>query len=74
LLLQIREHERAIIASLERTLLGTVEAYRDALVRLSVQQKGTLLFVRSTDGQVLTPYEYKNAPILIDAEFVRGPS
>ena len=73
LLLQVREHEQAIMASLETALRTAVEAYRDALVRMA-QQKGSLVFVRSTDGQVLTPQDYKNAPLLIDADLVRGLS
>jgi hypothetical protein len=74
LLLQVREHERAILASLESALRAAVEAYRDALVRIGTQQAGHLVFVRSTDSQVLAPCEYKNAPMLIDREFVRGLS
>jgi putative flippase GtrA len=71
LLLQVREHERAIVAGLQGALYATLEGYRDALVRIGTQQKGALTFVRASDGAALTPYEYKNTPILIDAGFVQ---
>ncbi len=72
LLLQVREHERAIVAGLQSALHATVEQYRDALVRIGAQQRGALVFVQTGTGAALSPHEYKDMPIRIDADLVRG--
>lgn len=72
LLLQVREHERAVVAGLQSALHATVEQYRDALVRLGAQQRGSLTFVRTEDGATLSPHDYKDFPILIDADLIRS--
>jgi hypothetical protein len=74
LLLQVREHENVIVADLQAALLGNAQRYRDALTRLAVQQQGQVSFVRVTDGQPIAPYEYKNAALLVSADFIRGLS
>ncbi len=72
LLLQVREHERAIVAGLQSALHATVEQYRDVLVRIGAQQKGALMFVRTGDGAILSPHDYKDMPIQIDPDLVRS--
>jgi hypothetical protein len=72
LLLQVREHDRAVIAGLQSALHATVEQYRDALVRIGAQQRGALVFVRTGTGAALSPQEYKDRPIRIDADLVRS--
>ena len=71
LLLQVREHDNALVNACQTAMTAGAHRYRDALVQLGIQQKGSLIFVRASDGNPLTPYEYKNAPVLIDTAFVR---
>ncbi|MBV9655808.1 MAG: hypothetical protein JOZ42_14730, partial [Acetobacteraceae bacterium] len=72
LLLQVREHERAIVAGLQSALHTTVEQYRDLLGRMGASGRGSLVFVRTGDGAALSLSEYKDMPIQIDAELVRS--
>jgi hypothetical protein len=71
LLSGVREHDKALVNACRTTMAAGANRYRDALVQLSIQQKGSLIFVRAADGNPLTPYEYKSTPILVDAAFVR---
>ncbi len=71
LLLQVREHERSLVNACQTAIATSAQRYRDILVQIGVEQKNALSFVRASDGQTLTPYEYKSTPILIDAAFVR---
>lgn len=71
LLLQVRAHEATLIAGLQAALYASVERYRDALVRLGVQGRGALTFVRTEDGAAITPADYKDMPFKIDADLVR---
>ena len=71
LLLQVRAHEKSLVDACQAALTASCTQYRDLLVRTGIQQQGALSFIRSVDGKTITPYEYANCPILIDAGFVR---
>jgi hypothetical protein len=71
LLLQVREHEKSLVSACQIGMTAGANRYRDQLVQLALQQKESLAFVRASDGQSITPYEYKNVPLLIDVDFVR---
>jgi hypothetical protein len=64
LLLQVGEHEKAIVDSIQSVLLSNVELYRETLVQAALQMRGQSIFVRSDNGNPITPQEYKNTPLL----------
>jgi len=72
LLVQVREHENAVIADLQAALSATLHRYHDALVQLAVQQPDKIGFFRGSNGERIAPYEFKNMTFTLDTEFVRG--
>jgi hypothetical protein len=71
LLLQVREHERHVVSACTSALRGSIEYYRDVLVKMAASRQGGLIIVRA-DGEILPPYEWRNTPLLLDPDFVRG--
>ncbi len=72
LLLQVREHENAIIGDLQTTLLTNAQRYHDALIQLAAKEPDKLSFIRGDASQTISAYEYKNMPLKFDSSFVRG--
>ena len=72
LLLQVREHENAIVGDLQATLLANAQRYHDALVQLAAKEPDKLSFIRGDAGQTISAYEYKNMSLKFDPSFVRG--
>lgn len=70
LLLQVREHQRRLVNTCQASTTTAANIYRDSLVQTAIQHRGNLTFVKAADGSIITPYEYKNCPILIDNNLV----
>jgi hypothetical protein len=71
-LAQITAHENAIISACRHAFQASVNIYRDTLVTLALSGKMPISLVAAESERVLTPYEYKNTPLLVDDEYVRG--
>jgi hypothetical protein len=71
LLLQVREREQVIGSQVQSMINRTSARYRDALLQIAMDPQREITFVIASDGRTISPYEYKNMPIKIDADFVR---
>ena len=71
-LVQVREHENIVIVDLQAGLSATLHRYHDALAQLVIQDPDKISFFQGSSGQRISPYEFKNLTILIDAKFIRG--
>ncbi len=71
LLDQVDAHGEAVLRSVGAVLRGEVETYRDALARLALDRRGEIAISIGSDGRVLTPYDYKALPLVIDDALLR---
>ena len=73
---QVNKREEGVAEAIASAVHGHAERYRDVLAQVAVTRRREVGFVRRVgDKSVpLTPYDYKAADLLVDAELLRAAS